>query len=219
MHTIRSRGANLLLHQHTIILKSWTHAIDAFGKDFVCGIICAFSFWGCACVLDVPKNHAGCHQAGSECCPIPCGPTSNLLGVDVVFQCCYGGESCLRQSDGACCPPKTATCNGDTCCQPGVPCVEDQVCCPASQTTCQSALGLQCCSQGETCTKFQGCCPTGSACNDVCCGPFFECTDFDNSFCCTSNRHNSGGLCCSADEFNCAGMCCSGTCDISGCKN
>jgi hypothetical protein len=198
--------------------------IGAYADAVLCGLDCAASFLGipfasCDCVSLGPLNVARCHEAGAACCPVPCGPSHSILGVDVIYQCCDIYGTCSNPANGACCGGFTRPCGNSICCLPGTTCIESEgLCCPVGAPVCPTPQGDVCCDVGDVCVGNNGCCPSEMACNQVCCeDPFNPCSDHANSFCCAATGINSGGICCLPNQFNCQGSCCQGTCDISGC--
>jgi hypothetical protein len=177
---------------------------EAYAGAVGCGVACGLSFgFACACVAGVPLLFANCHSVGEGlgqgCCPVGCGPSHTTLGIGVVYQCCYGGDTCLNSTTGACCGPGLGACNQTTCCPASAPCRDVGLCCPVNQATCITSNGPVCCNEGEDCT--QGiCCPHGApVINGACCSPpvFQAC----------------GNNCCPALTTKCCGdACCSGVC-------
>lgn len=192
-----------------------TCILEAYGAAAACGIGCGLSFgFACGCVLGIPLLFVACHTpgsgAGQGCCPVACGPTHTTLGLDVVYQCCYGGDSCLDSSRGTCCGPNLQACNRSTCCPSNAPCRDAGICCPTDQNTCLTASGQVCCDAGEECMNGV-CCPSGSTvCTDGTCCPttcaFGSCCV--GGTCCYPPNHICGNTCCSPFNACCNGVCC-----------
>jgi len=191
--------------------------LEAYGAAALCGAACGFSFGlACACVAGIPVVFIRCHTPGTGfgqgCCPVLCGPTQNMLGADISYQCCSDGDSCLNSSKGTCCGPGLQACNKSTCCPSNAPCRDPGICCPTNQNTCITPSGPVCCNAGEQC--IQGvCCPTGSTvCSDGSCCP----TTCANGSCCVSGKccyppsHICGNTCCPPFNACCSDVCCSG---------
>jgi hypothetical protein len=127
---------------------------ESFGNSVLCGIcdglfggVLSFTGINCGCTNSFPI--ISCQQPGGGCCPIGCGPTHTVLSFPVVFQCCYGGDTCLDPSNGECCPPNSSPCDGNVCCEQGIPC-RDGICCPTDATTCGVPGKMTCCDAGST---------------------------------------------------------------------
>jgi hypothetical protein len=203
--------------------------LEAYAASALCGIACGASLgFACACVAAVPLAFANCHSPGTGvgqgCCPVGCGPSQDMLGVGVVYQCCSGGDSCLNSTTGTCCQSGLQPCNGTTCCPSNAPCRDLGICCPTSQATCSTANGPACCSEGEDCIQNVGCCPAGDVCGNNCCNPFTQtCVNGTCSNCKAPGGILCGNQCCDADTQQCIdnaccpmAQACGGTCCPDG---
>lgn len=206
---------------------------EAYGIAAGCGLACAASFGiACGCVIGVPALFAQCHTPGTGfgqgCCPVGCGPVTDIAFIGVVQQCCSENDSCLNSANGLCCGPGLQTCNSKTCCPSNAPCRDLGICCPTTQNTCLTSSGPVCCEANEDCVQGH-CCPTSTtvvngqccfpsgACGSACCNAPGQltsmfCADSRRSLCCLTGEVEVNGICCSPGELNCNGVCCGGTC-------
>ena len=148
---------------------------EAYAASAACGLACGFSFGlACGCVAGIPFIFANCHSPGTGfgqgCCPVSCGPSSSILGIGVVFQCCSANDLCLNSNNGVCCPSGTQPCNGNICCPSNAPCRDPGICCPTTRNTCITPNGPTCCNEGESCVEGM-CCPPSQIVNGQCCPP------------------------------------------------
>jgi hypothetical protein len=196
---------------------------EAFAAAVGCGIACGASFGlGCGCIAGIPFLFLNCHTVGEQfgqgCCPVACASSQTILGVGVVFQCCFGGDSCLNpgvpvvggsSTAAFCCGPGLQTCNQSICCPSDAPCRDVGICCPTNQNTCVTASGPLCCDVGEDCIQNVGCCSPANVCGTNCCDEFSTCVD-----------PNTGTCCPDLTGIVCGNQCCDGTterCTATGC--
>ena len=205
--------------------------LEAYAAAVACGFACGASFGiACGCIAGIPLIYANCHTVGEGlgqgCCPVGCGASQTILGIGVVYQCCFGGDTCLDSSTGACCGPGLEPCNQRTCCEADAPCRDVGICCPTDQVTCITAKGPVCCNPGEDC--IQGvCCARGKpVCNDgTCCDSVCHHCQGDHCVPVPDGTPCPTGLCCDGTCAKCCelgagctsnGGCCSGFCNEDG---
>jgi hypothetical protein len=164
--------------------------IEAFAASTACVVGCIESFgFGCGCVAGIPLLFIQCNNPGDGfgqgCCPVACGPSSNDLGITVVYACCDVGDSCLDPTvPGWCCPADTTPCGGRSCCDVprDGPCRDQGICCPYEQATCTTQFGVACCNPGEQCVQEQ-CCPTANIVGEQCVYTPVPCAAGSQSYC------------------------------------
>jgi hypothetical protein len=167
---------------------------EAYAASVACGIACGASFGiACGCIAGIPLLFPQCHNPGTGlgqgCCPVGCGSGSRILGIEVVYSCCFSDESCVNPSSGACCASGLQACGGNTCCPSNAPCRDGGICCPTNRNTCITSSGPKCCNEGEDCVGGT-CCPRDSVVGNQCCPP-------DSQTCCTGkppSRCAEGGI-------------------------
>jgi hypothetical protein len=211
---------------------------EAHAAEVACGIGCGASFGlACGCIAGIPFLYLNCHTVGEQfgqgCCPVACGPSETILGVGVVFQCCFGGDSCLNpgvpvvggsSTAAFCCGAGLTPCNQSICCPSNAPCRDVGICCPTDQNTCVTANGTPvCCNPGEECIEGV-CCPLGNVvCADgTCCEPTCHHCAGNSCVPVQDGTPCPKGVCCGGTCTNCCGLgagcigpgsCCSGFCN------
>lgn len=196
---------------------------EADAAAATCTLGCGVSFgFNCGCIAGIPFLYLNCHTVGEQfgqgCCPVACGPSQTILNVGVVYQCCYGGDSCFApgapvvggsSTAAFCCGPGLQPCNQSICCPSDAPCRDVGICCPTNQNTCITNNGPVCCNEGENCIQNVGCCPPDSICGNNCCDSSSRCVD-----------PNTGTCCPLLTGIPCGNQCCDGStqrCTSNGC--
>lgn len=200
---------------------------EADAAAAACGIACGASFGlACGCLAGIPFLYLNCHTVGEQfgqgCCPVACAPSQNILGVGVVFQCCFAGDSCLNpgvpvvggsSTAAFCCGADLQPCNLSICCPQDAPCRDVGICCPTNQNTCVTPDGPLCCDVGEDCIQNVGCCSPGRVCGSSCCDDASICVNPNTGTCCSFLTGIAcGNQCCEAATERCTAT---GCCPIS----